>query len=428
MQVSVPYDKLSLKIIVPDSAIIFSTSYPGPEADAAQTILNSLRNPIDSPPLKKALERRRKGKVVIVVSDITRPIPYRDFLPEMLAEIESAGVSRDEILILVATGMHRPSSPEEHEYMFGDAANKYQIEDHDPDSLLEKIKGLSLSGREIWLNRSFVNAGFRIITGLVEPHFMAGFSGGRKSVCPGLSSPDTIQSFHGYEFLSNHKTSAGVIEGNPCHEESLSIAKQSGIDFSLNLVLSREKKILRAFAGEFEEAHKMACSFVKKHACPQVEKEADLVITGCGGYPLDATFYQCVKGIYGAVNAVKKNGQIIAAGGCREGMGSNEYFQIMFKYSNDYKGFLSHISTSGRVEKDQWQMQMHTRAIEKTGTGNIVFISSGLNEKERKQTAALSLHCEIEKAEAELQGIVAGYVKEGKIIAVIPEGPYCSPV
>lgn len=428
MNISIPFNNICLDIEVPESTIVYQTAYPPPAGSAAQTVLDAIKHPIDALPLKTALAKRRKGKVVIVVSDITRPIPYKEFLPEMLDEIESTGVKKDDIQILVATGMHRPGTDEEREYMFGDIARKYEIEDHDAEGALEKIAGRSHSGMPIFLNKSFVNAGFRIITGLVEPHFMAGFSGGRKAVCPGLVSLETIQSFHGYEFLSSPNAANANLDGNPCHEESLSVAKLAGVDFALNVVLDTQKRVIKAFAGELETAHKEACAFVRKHACPAVRNESDVVLTGCGGYPLDATFYQCVKGIVAAVPAVKKDGMIIAAGGCREGMGSKEYCNLMCTRSDDYKGFLNQIRDSKKVEKDQWQFQMQTRALEKVGYEGLVILTAGLDGQARKHIAGCHSHISQASAAKDIQMLIDKLIVSGKSLAVIPEGPYCTPV
>jgi lactate racemase len=428
MLLDIPYDKTALVIDVPKNTIVYRSSYPEPADCASIIVSGALKNPISSPGLKHALAARREGKVVIVVSDITRPIPYREFLPELIREIESARVKSEEILILVATGMHRSSTPAEREYMFGDMAKEYAIVDHDSTGELKRIDGLSFSGRPVFLNRTFVDASFRIVTGLVEPHFMAGFSGGRKAVCPGLVSLDTIQAFHSYDFLASPRAANAILEGNPCHEEALSIARLAGVDYSLNVVLDSGKRLVAAFAGELETAHEKACSFVRRHACPVVKNEADAVITGCGGYPLDATFYQCIKGIVGAMPAVKPGGKIISAGFCREHMGSKEYREIMFTHAHDCDGFLEHIKKSCRVEKDQWEFQMQIRAVDRVGTGGLVFFSSGLDEEEAKHISTVSVNREPHLVKRALQDLVDTLASEGKKIAVIPEGPYCTPL
>jgi nickel-dependent lactate racemase len=428
MKISIPFDKIGLEVDFPDQTRVYSSSYPSSIIAGHSQVLDAIRNPIDSPSLKSALGGRRKGRVVIVVSDITRPVPYKEILPALISEIESAGVYKKDILILIATGMHRPSTSEEREYMFGSISGKYEIKDHDSERELEEINGTSGSGRRVLLNKEFVKAGFKIITGLVEPHFMAGFSGGRKAVCPGLVSLETIQAFHGYDFLSSPWAKNACLEGNPCHEEALSIAKLAGVDFSLNVILDRNKKIVKAFAGGLVAAHDKACDYVKLYACPVVEQPADVVVTGCGGSPLDATFYQCVKGIVSAVPAVKKGGMIIAAGGCKEGMGSNNYRELMFHHSCDFKGFLEHIRSCETVAKDQWQLQMHSRAIEKVGYEGLVFLSFGLDQNEMAHIGATAMKAPVDSAQNKLQKLIDDISLSKKSISVIPEGPYCSPI
>ncbi|MBN1900094.1 nickel-dependent lactate racemase, partial [Candidatus Sumerlaeota bacterium] len=333
MNLSLPYDNLTLSLETPNNTAVYATSFLKPPKSSETTVLDALNHPHDSPSLALCLKNRRKGKVVIVVSDITRPIPYSKFLMAILSEIDSAGVDKDEIRILIATGMHRKSTSEERDYMFGAEINKqYRIIDHvaECEEDLITLPGKSWSGNKVRLNRHFVDAGFRMVTGLVEPHFMAGFSGGRKSVCPGLSSLETLQKFHGYEFLSHPLAKNGSLEGNPCHEEAVSMARLCGVDFTLNVVLNKKREVVKAFAGEIESSHIAACEFVKQYACPQVKKECDVVITSSGGYPLDATFYQCVKGLVSCLPTVKKGGTIISIGGCREGIGSSEYKEMMF--------------------------------------------------------------------------------------------------
>jgi lactate racemase len=428
MKISIPFDDNRLDIAVPENTIVYRTAYPEPAGTAAQIVMDALDHPIGSLPFQAALAGRRSGEVVIVVSDITRPIPYQTFLPEMLDEIAAAGVKKDDIRILVATGMHRPGTDEERRYMFGDIAGQYIIEDHDAEGVLEKIEGRSHSGRPVFLNKRFVDAGFRIITGLVEPHFMAGFSGGRKAVCPGLVSLETIQTFHGYDFLNSANAVNASLDGNPCHQEALSVARLAGVDFSLNVVLDTQKRVIRAFSGDLEAAHLEACAFVRDHACPGVREESDVVLTGCGGYPLDVTFYQCVKGIVAAIPAVKPDGLIIAAGGCREKMGSAEYCQLMESCANDYQGFLDKIRDSQSVAKDQWQFQMQTRALKKVGSDGIMVFTAGLDDSESRHIAGRHRRVLLETAATEIQAFIDAQISSGKRLAVIPEGPYCTPV
>ena len=430
MQVRLRYGLGMLSLEVPDRATVLTSSYPAPAASAAKLVLAAVRQPFAASPLTVALRRRRPGNVVIVVSDITRPIPYASFLGPLLAEIEAAGVPTADILILIATGMHRPSTEEERRQMFGaDVCTRVRILDHraDDDAELAEIAGLSWSGRPIRLNRHFVNAGFRFITGLVEPHFMAGFSGGRKAVCPGLASLETLRRFHGYEFLAAPAAENARLDGNPCHLEALSVARLAGVDLSLNLVLNHEREVVRAFAGDLEAAHAAACEFARTCACPRITAEHDVVLTSCGGYPLDATFYQCVKGMVSCLPAVKSGGVILAAGSCLEGVGSAEYTATMHTYAGRWRDFLEHIRGTPKVRKDQWQFQMQARALAKVGAANLCFATDGLSHAELSRLSVQPLGDGTVSAQTALQAYLNRLCRDDRSVAVIPEGPYCAP-
>jgi nickel-dependent lactate racemase len=428
MQVELLYHTKKIKIELPDDTRVFQTTYPEPVAEPWAVVEKALNSPVDSQPLEHLLKNRRAGDVVIVVSDISRPIPYPVFLPQFIDRLVAAGVQKNEILILIATGMHRPSTPEERIEILGEnIVNAYCIEDHLPDANdLIVLPGTSWSGNMVRLNKRVVEAGFRIITGLVEPHFMAGFSGGRKAVCPGLASLETVQRFHGYDILSNENAANGILNNNPCHLEALSVAQTLGVDFSLNVVLNHERDIIYASAGELDAAHLSACEFVQQHACPAVDQEYDVILTNSAGYPLDTTFYQCVKGLVSALPAVKPGGHIISIGGCAEGIGSDSYKNIMLKYSGDFKQFLKDIQESDTVIKDQWQYQMHARVLEKIGQQHIHFFTENIPPELLHQLSVNGVSTP--DVQSAVQSMVDDFVRQGKSICVCPEGPYCAPV
>ena len=431
MKTSLIYGKEELEINVPDNSDIFEANFPPVNNTADQFVMESLSNPINSLPLKEAVKNRKNDKVVIVVSDITRPIPYTTFLQVILDEIETAGVIQKNIIILVATGMHRVSTIEEHIEMFGKhICDNYKIIDHDAedDDNLLMIDKKSKSGRDIILNRHLVEAGFKIITGLVEPHFMAGFSGGRKSVCPGLVSLETIQTFHGFKMLDDKNTQNAVLDGNPCHEESTSVAEAAEIDFSVNVVLNKNRQVVNAFSGELNSAHKKACEFVIEHACPKIDKEYDIVITSSGGYPLDATFYQCGKGIVSCLPVVKKGGIVISVGNCSEGIGSPEYKETMFKYSESWEKFIEDIQATDIVIKDQWQLQMQARTLGKIGKNNLYFVNDTLPKEDLVKLNVNPIHAEKGKVTDTIQNLIDLLIEKKNTVAIFPDGPYCAPI
>ena len=430
MNIGLFYGNEQISLKLPDDSIVYQSNYQAAKISPSEMLLGSIVNPVAGKPLTELLNNRKPGNVVIVVSDITRPIPYSQFLPQLIATIETSGVSKEEITILVATGMHRASTPEEHLKMFGALIVKnYRIIDHNCENRdeLQELEGVSWSGSKVSLNSHYVQAGFRIVTGLVEPHFMAGFSGGRKAICPGLVSLDAIRKFHGYEFLSHPNASGAILKENPCHLENTSIARLSPPDFAVNVVLDNHKQVNTILSGELFASHQKTVEYVRKNCCPVVEKEADLVITSSGGYPLDATFYQCVKGFVGCLPAVKNGGEIIAFGSCIEGIGSPEYRGLLKNYSEKHPQFIEDIKNSPIFIKDQWQLQMHIRALEKIGKQNLHFYTSNISQAELSMLSVLPHSIAADKIEASIQIQIDQAVKEKKRIAVFPEGPYCSP-
>jgi len=273
-----------------------------------------------------------------------------------------------------------------------------------------------------------MEADFRIVTGLVEPHFMAGFSGGRKAICPGLCSLETVKAFHSFIFLDNPSARNGNLRGNPLHYESLSIARKASADFSINLVVDRNHRIVEAVAGDLEASHDTTCSFVSKHACPPVEQEMDVVLTSSGGLPLDATFYQCIKGMVSCLPAVRRGGVVVSVGSCSEGIGSSEYQKIMYEYSERWRDFLDHIKKSDNIIKDQWQFQMQTKTLQHVGDGNLIFVTDRLEASDLARLNVNGIHASDEgDVKKKVQDLLDGFAEEGRSVAVIPEGPYCAP-
>jgi nickel-dependent lactate racemase len=429
--IGIGYGLNKIYLDFPENSIIYQSNYQTASDNPEKLLMSSLAFPVGSPSLESKLAGRREGKVVVVVSDFTRPIPYVEFLPELLGILIQNGVKREEIQIIVATGMHRPTTSAEKLKMFGDEiVNHYTIIDHnaEDDARLIELDGKSWSGEKVRLNKYYVEAGFRILTGLVEPHFMAGFSGGRKTICPGLSSLDAIKKFHGYEFLNHPNASNTVLENNPCHNENSSVARICPSDFLINIILDQQKKINAIISGDQVLSHNKAIEYVKERSCIKVTELSDMAITSCGGYPLDNTFYQCVKGFVNTLPALKNMGELFALGRCSEGIGSTEYEGIMKKYSNNYSQFLEDIKNNRFFIKDQWQLQMHLRVLNKTGTGNLHFLTSGIPAEELTLMGVTPHSIEDSEIVEFIQSRINQAQEKGERIAVFPEGPYCSPV
>lgn len=416
----IPYGREKITLVLPGNTRLYCSTYPAPIRNPGKALESVVRKPLAS-----ALKAKKPKSVCIVVSDITRPIPYSEFLPALISEIRRRGIAKKDMLILIATGMHRPSTRAERIAMFGSRiASEMRIIDHkaeDPAGT-RPLCGKSASGATVRLNRHYLDADFRIITGLVEPHFMAGFSGGRKALCPGLASLETVRNFHGAGFISNPDARNGNLDNNPLHLEAESIARLAGCEFCVNVVLDSNKRPVRFFAGDLFNSHAAAVAFVQKHACPRVRQEADIVITGSGGYPLDATFYQCVKSFVSCLPAVKKGGTIISLGQCSEGIGGPEYTAVLRKYSGQWKTFLKDIRKPGVFTKDQWEFQVHTRALARVGQKNLYFITDGIPAKELERMSVNGKHA------SEAQKVFDSLYRKGMSVALFPEGPYCAPL
>ena len=331
MNISLDYGNSKLEVDISDKNLLYIIENRPEEAlpDPKEKLIESLKRPIGTLPLKEKI--KDKSKVCIVISDITRAVPTKLILEALLPELLSYGVNKDSIDILIGTGLHRPNEGEELVRLVGkDIAENYNIVNHNAKER-ENCRqiGETKVGTPIILNKVFLDSDFKILTGLIEPHFMAGFSGGRKAICPGISYSDMFRHFHGPKILESPNASNAIISGNPFHEESTEIAKKAGVDFIVNVTINKNKEITGVFSGDLEKAFLTGAAFCKKANTYIISKKADIVITSGGGFPLDINLYQTVKGMVGALPAVKKGGMIIIASQCREGVGSKEFLELL---------------------------------------------------------------------------------------------------
>jgi nickel-dependent lactate racemase len=388
-EVGVEYGAGELAVRVPPDCRILEMREAPPLADPAGAIRQALAQPIGSPPLAEIARARPKGpgalSVCIATSDITRPVPYRGqagILGPLLEELLRAGVRRENVTILVGTGTHRASTAEEKAAMFGaDVAGAWRVLDHDCDDEAGlRHVGRTRTGTEILLNRHWVDADLRIATGLVESHFMAGVSGGRKAVCPALVSRRTIERFHGVEFLDSPLATNLVLQGNPCHEESLEIARKVGVDFTVSTVLDRRLKLLGVYAGELEASHLAASRQVKEIVAVPVEREYDVVLTH-GGY-VGINHYQNAKAACNALPAVRRNGFVILVARERDGdpVGARTYRTLLHLLKlQGWERYLETLrSPSWRFTRDQWEPQMWGKVLAKIGEEGMIYCSAVL--------------------------------------------------
>jgi nickel-dependent lactate racemase len=361
MRVHLEYGRTGLDVELPDQNVVGCLQYRPlqPLAHPEAAVRQSLERPIGSPPLAELARGRRSACVAIC--DVTRPVPNAVLLPPILDVLEAAGVPRDEILILVATGLHRPNLGDELIEMVGPhVAANYRIENHHGQVRDEHTYlGQSPRGVPVWIDSRYVAAELKITTGLIEPHFMAGYSGGRKLICPGLAALETIRTWHGPSFLEHPNARNGCLDENPVHEENTAIGRMAGCDFIVNVVIGEGEKgpaanstptgpshgnqedephahvqrpILHVVAGDMEAAFLDGVSFAQHAVTATLPGPVDIVVTSSAGYPLDATFYQAVKGMVAALPIVKPGGTIIVAASLSEGVGSPEFQRILDDY------------------------------------------------------------------------------------------------
>ena len=304
---------------VPESVRVMEMQPAIPLPDPEGAVRQALADPIDSQPLGELAGKKKDACVVI--SDITRPVPNRIILPPMLNILEESGIKRENITILIATGMHRPNQGEELESMVGrEIMDNYKILNHYCRKAEDYRKIDEIEGTPIELNKHYLDADLKILTGLIEPHFYAGYSGGRKALLPGISSYETMKFMHSFNIIDHPKVRNCLLEGNPFHEYGIRVARLADVDFILNVVINKERKITGVFAGHYNHAHLAGCEMVYHHCTARVDEQVDMVITSGGGYPLDSTFYQISKAMIAARDILKKGGTIVVACECREGL------------------------------------------------------------------------------------------------------------
>jgi len=417
MRIVLPYGRSGLEVEIPGDRIekVLRMRPPRPIADVRGAVAAALENPTGSPPLGELA--RGKRTACVAVCDITRPVPNRLLLPPIIEAIESAGVPRSGITILIATGLHRPNEGEELLTLVGqEMVERYRVMNHVArDSASHVYLGVAPAGTPAWVDRRFVEADLRVAIGFIEPHFMAGFSGGRKVVCPGLCSVETIRVFHGRRMLDHPLSREGVLEGNPVHEEALAIAKMAKVSFTVNVALDEAKQIVGIFAGALEESHREGVEFVRCYASDAPPRAADVVVTTAGGYPLDATFYQAIKGATAAVPAVKSGGTILLVAECSEGLGSPEFRRLLHDYpaAGD---FAAAIARDDFFVMDQWEYQKLLHAL---GRARVMLVSDRLVH-EKGLTLPVPVYARFADA---LGAALLAHGAQSRVV-VIPAGPY----
>ena len=364
---SIPYYTSSLELHVDEKNLKAELNSRTDTYDAgkseAELVREALANPIGTPRLSELA--KGKDKIVLVTSDHTRAVPSKLTLPILLEEIRSGNPDAD-ITILIATGLHRATTEEEQRRMFGDNIvdnEKIVVNKAFEDDDFEHVCELP-SGAELWVNKVALHCDLLVTEGFIEPHFFAGFSGGRKSILPGICNAVTVNENHSYKAIASPYSTPGVLEHNPIHEDMVYAARAVNVQFIMNVALNAEKKVIAAFAGDLEQAHAKGVEFVRSLAqCPSVE--GDIVITSNGGYPLDQNLYQSPKAVATAEACCREGGVIIMCASCCDGMGGTHFEKLIVRGTVDeIDDYLSKIPPKETIP-EMWCAQIFARILKK---------------------------------------------------------------
>ncbi len=420
--VHLAYGKTGLDINVPADARVIEPEYVAGLADERAALIEALRQPIALPPL--ATLAKPGDRVVIVHTDITRATPNDRILPPLLAELEAAGVRSEDITLLNALGTHRPQTPDELKTMLGEGVvAKYRCLQHDgnDDANLVHV-GETRFGHPVRVNRQYAEADVRILSGFIEPHFFAGFSGGPKGVLPSIAGSESVLSNHGAKMIGDANATWGITRGNPIWEEMLEAAQMVGPCFLYNVTMNRDKQITGVFAGDLVAAHEQGCAFVKKCAMVGVPEPFDVVITSNSGYPLDLNLYQAIKGVSAASQVVREGGSIIVAAECWDGIPEHGHFGRLLREAKSPADALGKIESPDFGCLDQWQVQVQTRIQQRA---DVYVRADGLTDDQIRQ--CLLKPCA--KIEETLDDLSRGNsaANHPLSICVLPEGPVTIP-
>jgi nickel-dependent lactate racemase len=391
-----------------------------PLDDPRRRFAEALGDPIGLEPLHAAL---RGGKALgILICDDTRPVPNGWILEELLRHLDAAGAAPGKLTVLVATGLHGPLSKDVLSTTVGypPVFARADVVSHDArDAEAHVFLGRTASGTPIYLDRRFVEADVKLVVGLVEPHFMAGYSGGRKLIAPGVAAAETISHLHAYRVLSHPDAANCRLRGNPLHAEQLEIAGKLGPVYAVNVVLDEHRRVCHLSFGDLLRSHDDAVEAFARCGVVPIDRPYMTVITTAAGHPLDNTYYQTVKGMVGAVAALAPGGRMLVASRCAEGFGSREFAEAQRHLVRlGSEGFLAMLAEKPTADIDEWQTQLLAEVLTK---GSFGLYTEGLNARERALTAVLDV--------PDLEGQILAWIEAcgDNRLAVIPEGPYVIP-
>lgn len=417
MKVDLKYGKQGLTVEFPDEHVtVIEPEFVAGLADEKSAFFEALRQPIGSKPLKDLI--KPEDTIAIVFSDLTRPVPNTRIIPWLLEEL--AFHPKERITLINATGMHRINTEDELISMLTkDVVHQYRIINH-VSTEKETLTSLGTDsfGGPIYVNSEYYRADVKILTGFIEPHFFAGFSGGPKAVLPGVAGAETVMYNHNARMIGDPKATWGITKGNPLWEEIHEVAVMTHPTFLINVTLNKDRAITGIFAGDLDQAHAQGVEFVRKTAMQPVEHAFDIVVTTNSGYPLDINLYQTVKGMSAARKIVKKGGSIIAVSECWDGIPEHGNYKKILHEATSLQNILDTIHAPGYSQFDQWEAQI--QAMIQLWAD--VYLYSSLSEDEVKKTHITPIPS-IEACVAELQHKYG----PNALIAVLPEGPQTIP-
>jgi lactate racemase len=422
--VELAYGRHRLTVSLPDEALpsVHRKIELPPLADPAAAVRRAYAEPVGSADLSTLARGRRTA--CIVICDITRPVPNGLLLRPMIETLLDSGVPNGGITVLVATGLHRPNLGYELAELVGDpwVLNHVRVVNHDArdDASLVDLGRTLTRGTPITVNRLFVEAELRIVAGLVEPHFMAGWSGGRKVVAPGIAGQQSIRTFHSHRFMADPLATQCNLAGNPLHEEQLQIVATIGEAYAVNTVLDEDRRLLQVTFGDIVESHLASVAFAEHASRVQAERRYGTVLTSAGGYPLDKTYYQTVKGMVTPLDILSPGGTLIIVSACSEGLGSEEYAAAQQRLIDlGPTAFLELLASRRLADIDEWQTQMQLRS---QVIGSVQLYTEGLNAAARVLTGVETV--------TDLAAAVRHSIRRtgDRGVAVIPDGPYTVPV
>jgi nickel-dependent lactate racemase len=440
VDIELAYGRSGARISVPDGNLsaVVRPEWPAVLAHPREAVAEALRRPVAGPPLAAILADRIAGRslsvgaaewrrqwrnfrAVVVASDATRPCPNCDLLGPLLEALRHAGIPAECITILIGTGLHAPVIGQAAERLLGEEiAGEYRVVNHfgSRKATLAHL-GQTPAGTPVHLAREWVEADLRIATGVIEPHLMAGFSGGRKAVCPGIAGDETVRAWHSPRFIEHERAMPGFLEGNPSHEEALAVAGFAPPHFIVNVTVDRDARLTGVFAGEMRAAHEAGVAFLRGHVARPVPEACDILVTTNGGWPLDHTYYQCQKGLLTGLPILKPGGTFLFAAACEDGLGQREFTDLVMRYKS-LDEFMQAITAPGAtVVKDQWGLENLAKAARH---GEILFWSD-------KLPRSLQARMFVTPVASLQEGLAQALARRGSQarITVMPHGPYVLP-